>query len=171
VLLPAGAKIAFTGGLDFSDHPLIWDKLDQLRAKHPDAVLLHDGSPNGAERIAARWADHRKLPQIAFKPDWTKYAKAARNDLMLDVLPIGGPRFRRHRDSGEHGRHSAEARDSGLEIRQRRRVGATISPAGLQSSNRESGSIGRSTQSRFSDRFARNSDMGGAGVSTRCSVR
>ena len=55
-------------------------------------VLLHGGSPKGAERIAARWADHRKVPQVAFKPDWTKHAKAApfkRNDQMLDVLPIG----------------------------------------------------------------------------------
>ena len=55
----------------------------QVRAKHPDMVLLHGGSPKGAERIAARWADHRKVPQIAFKPDWTSHAKAApfkRND-------------------------------------------------------------------------------------------
>ena len=32
------------------------------------------------------------MPQIAFKPDWTKHAKAApfkRNDTMLAVLPIG----------------------------------------------------------------------------------
>jgi hypothetical protein len=92
VLLPAGPKIAFTGGLDCNDHRLIWDKLDQVHAKHPDMVLLHGGSPKGSERIAARWADHRKVPQIAFKPDWTKHAKAApfkRNDQMLDVLPIG----------------------------------------------------------------------------------
>ena len=92
VLLPAGPKIAFTGGLDFNDHRLIWDKLDKVHAKHPDMVLLHGGSPKGAERIAARWADNRKVPQIAFKPDWTKHAKAApfkRNDQMLDVLPIG----------------------------------------------------------------------------------
>jgi len=92
VLLPAGPKIAFTGGLDFNDVSLIWDKLDQVHAKHPEMVLLHGGSPKGAERIAARWADRRKVPQIAFKPDWTKHAKAApfkRNDQMLDVLPIG----------------------------------------------------------------------------------
>jgi len=92
VLLPAGPKIAFTGGLDFNDHRAIWDRLDKVHAKHPDMVLLHGGSPKGAERIAARWADHRKVPQIAFKPDWTKHAKAApfkRNDAMLDVLPIG----------------------------------------------------------------------------------
>jgi hypothetical protein len=92
VLLPAGPKVAFTGGLDFNDVSVIWDRLDKVHAKHPDMVLLHGGSPKGAERIAAKWADHRKVPQIAFKPDWTKHAKAApfkRNDQMLDVLPIG----------------------------------------------------------------------------------
>ena len=92
VLLPAGPKIAFTGGLDFNDVSLIWNRLDQVHARHPDMVLLHGGSPKGAERIAARWADHRKVPQIPFKPDWKKHAKAApfkRNDQMLDVLPIG----------------------------------------------------------------------------------
>jgi len=92
VLLPAGPKVAFTGGLNFNDHQLIWDRLDKVHAKHPDMVLLHGGSPKGAERIAARWADHRKVPQIAFKPDWTKHAKAApfkRNDQMLEILPVG----------------------------------------------------------------------------------
>ena len=91
VLLPAGPKIAFSGG-DTTDHRAIWDKLDQVHAKHPDMVLLHGGSPKGAERIAATWADNRKVPQVAFKPDWTKHAKAApfrRNDAMLNVLPIG----------------------------------------------------------------------------------
>jgi hypothetical protein len=92
LLLPVGPKIAVTGGLDFNDHRLIWDRLDKVHAKHPDMVLLHGGSPKGAELIAAKWASNRKVPQIAFKPDWTKHAKAApfnRNDAMLDVLPIG----------------------------------------------------------------------------------
>ena len=46
----------------------------------------------GAERIAACWANNRKVPQIAFKPDWARHAKAApfkRNDQMLEALPIG----------------------------------------------------------------------------------
>ncbi len=92
VLLPVGPKIAVTGGLDFNDHRLIWDRLDKAHAKHPDMVLLHGGSPKGAELIAAKWASNRRVPQIAFRPDWTKHAKAApfkRNDAMLDVLPIG----------------------------------------------------------------------------------
>lgn len=92
VLMPDGPKVALTGGLDFNDHRLIWDKLDQVHAKHPDMVLMHGKSPKGAEKIAARWADHRNVPQIGFAPDWTKHGRAApfkRNDQMLDVLPIG----------------------------------------------------------------------------------
>ena len=92
VLLPPGPKVAFTGGLDYNDHRLIWAKLDQVHAKHPDMVLLHGGSPKGAELIAAKWASNRKVTQVAFKPDWAKHAKAApfkRNDAMLDTMPIG----------------------------------------------------------------------------------
>jgi hypothetical protein len=92
LLVPAGPKIAFTGGADFNDHQLIWSTLDKVHAKHPDMVLLHGGSPTGAERIAARWADIRKVTHIPFKPDWTRHAKAApfkRNDQLLEVLPIG----------------------------------------------------------------------------------
>jgi hypothetical protein len=55
-------------------------------------VLLHGGSPKGAERIASQRADHRGITQIAFKPDWVRQSKAApfkRNDAMLEALPIG----------------------------------------------------------------------------------
>jgi hypothetical protein len=69
VLLPADPKCAFTGGLDFNDHHMIWDALDKVRGKHPDMVLLHGGSPKGAERIAASRANHRKVPLVAFRPD------------------------------------------------------------------------------------------------------
>jgi len=92
VMLPAGPKVAFTGGADCNDVQSIWAALDRVRVKHPDMVLLHGGSPKGAERIAACWADSRKVTQIAFRPDWARHAKAApfkRNDAMLEVLPIG----------------------------------------------------------------------------------
>lgn len=91
VLMPAGPKVAFTGGLDCNDHKAIWAALDRVHAKHANMVLLHGGSPKGAEKIAACWADNRKVPQIAFKPDWARHAKAApfkRNDQLLEVLPI-----------------------------------------------------------------------------------
>ncbi len=92
VLLPKGARIAFTGGPDFNDHRAIWDALDRVNAKHPDMVLVHGASPKGAELIAAKWADARSVTQIAFKPDWDRHKRAApfkRNDALLDTLPIG----------------------------------------------------------------------------------
>jgi len=92
VLVPTGTKIAFAGGMDFNEHDRIWDTLDKAHAKHPDMVLLHGGSPRGAERIAACWAESRKVTQIAFKPDWNRHAKAApfrRNDQLLSVMPAG----------------------------------------------------------------------------------
>ena len=92
VMVPKGPKVAFTGGMDFENYTLIWAKLDTVHAKHPDMVLMHGGSVKGAELIASKWASARHVPQIAFKPDWTRHAKAApfkRNDAMLDILPIG----------------------------------------------------------------------------------
>ena len=92
VMLPSGPRIAFTGGMDCDDYQSIWAALDRVRLKHPDMVLLHGGAPRGGEMIAARWADHRDVTQIVFKPDWTRHAKAApfkRNDALLDTLPIG----------------------------------------------------------------------------------
>ena len=92
VMMPAGERIAFTGGMDCNDHTRIWAALDRVHAKHPHMVLLHGGGPRGAELIASKWADHRKVAQIAFRPDWTRHAKAApfkRNDALLETLPIG----------------------------------------------------------------------------------
>jgi hypothetical protein len=92
VMLPEGTPIAVAGGTECNDHRLIWNVLDRARAKHPDMVLLHGGSPKGAERIAACWAENRKVPQVVFKPDWTRHAKAApfkRNDELLAAMPKG----------------------------------------------------------------------------------
>ncbi|MDQ2762323.1 MAG: DUF2493 domain-containing protein, partial [Pseudomonadota bacterium] len=92
VMVPAGPRIAFAGGVECNDHRRIWAALDRVHAKHPDMVLLHGGSPKGAERIAACWADARKISQVTFKPDWTRHRNAApfkRNDRMLEAMPIG----------------------------------------------------------------------------------
>jgi hypothetical protein len=118
-MVPPGPKIALTGGFDFNDHILIWDRLDKVYAKHPDMVLIHGGSPRGAELIASKWAITRKVPQIAFKPDWTKHANAApfkRNDAMLDVLPIGVMVFRCSGASGIQDNLADKARRLGIPV-------------------------------------------------------
>jgi len=92
VMLPKGTKIAFAGGQDSNDHEKIWQVLDKVHTKFPDMVLLHGGMQRGAERIAACWAQNRGVREFVFKPDFTRYAKAApfkRNDLMLEAMPQG----------------------------------------------------------------------------------
>lgn len=89
MLLPAG-KVAFGGCVDCNDVAGIWTALDKVHAKHPDKVLLHCGSPRGAERIATCWAKQRRVTDIPFKPDWIRERNAApfkRNDRVLEVLP------------------------------------------------------------------------------------
>jgi len=116
VMLPAGSKVAVTGGLDFNDHHLIWAKLDQVHAKHPEMVLLHGGSPKGAELIAAKWADNRKVLQVTFKPDWSKHGNAApfkRNDAMLETLPVGVLVFP---GSGIQEQFARKAREMGIPV-------------------------------------------------------
>lgn len=91
-LLPAGTRIALTGGNDFGDHRLVWETLDRALRRLPDMVLLHGAGATGAERAAACWAESRQVPQVAFRPDWAKHRKAApfkRNDQMLEALPVG----------------------------------------------------------------------------------
>ncbi|NCC22569.1 MAG: DUF2493 domain-containing protein [Alphaproteobacteria bacterium] len=115
-LLPAGPRIAFTGGMDCNDHTRIWDALDKAHARYADMVLIHGGSPKGAERIATCWADNRKVPQIVFKPDWTRHKNAApfkRNDAMLDAAPIGVIVFP---GSGISGNLADKARKAGIPV-------------------------------------------------------
>ena len=65
-----------------------WLGSDFVRGKHPDMVLLHGGSPTGAERIAARWADDRKVPHTELDSR-CQGRPFKRNDQMLEALPIG----------------------------------------------------------------------------------
>src|SRR5712664_3369953 len=70
------------------------DFIDAKRRAETEVML--PAGPKGAELIASKWAVNRKVPQIAFKPDWTKHAKAApfkRNDAMLEPMPIGVMHF------------------------------------------------------------------------------
>jgi hypothetical protein len=88
---PDGTRIAFTGG-DYQDYDAIWTVLDHTRAKYPDMILLHGGTPNGAEHIASLWAENRGVTQVVFRPDWKSHNKAApfkRNDQLLKAMPKG----------------------------------------------------------------------------------
>jgi len=89
--LPEGTLVAVTGGKDVSEPAAIFQRLDKVRAKYTDMVLVHGGGP-GVERIAASWAEQRGVHQVVCKPDWDRHGRAApfrRNDDLLNLLPKG----------------------------------------------------------------------------------
>jgi hypothetical protein len=92
ILIPAGTRIVFSGGLDFNDHGLIFAALDKVKAKYPDMVLLHTANRVGADRIAIGWAASRKVTAIGFGMDKNLHGNAApfkRNDRMVEEMPKG----------------------------------------------------------------------------------
>ena len=124
LLLPKGPKIVFSGGTECADHKRIWTVLDKVLAKHADMVLIHGGTPKGAEKAAACWADSRKVTQIAFKPDWKLDGKAApfkRNDRMLAIVPTGVVVFP---GSGITGNLVDKAKQLGIPVLDHREGGA-----------------------------------------------
>ena len=89
--LPQGTLVAIAGGKDIADPVAVIARLDQVRAKYDDLVLVHGGGP-GVERIAAQWAERNGVHQIVCKPDWQRHGRAApfrRNDDLLNLLPKG----------------------------------------------------------------------------------
>ena len=83
--------IAITGGKDVADAGAVIARLDKVRAKYDDMVLLHGGGP-GVEKVAAQWAERNAVHQVVCKPDWDRHGRAApfrRNDELLDLLPKG----------------------------------------------------------------------------------
>ena len=89
--LPQGTLVAIAGGRDVADPAAVIERLEMVRAKYEDMVLVHGGGP-GVERIAAQWADRNGVHQIVCKPDWDRHGRAApfrRNDELLNLLPKG----------------------------------------------------------------------------------
>lgn len=116
-LAPKGPIIAFASATDYNDTDKIWQVLDKAFAKHPDMVLAHTGEKTGGPKIASCWATSRKVPQIAFTPDFSRHQKAApfkRNDKILEAMPIGiiaGPG-----EGGVHQNLLDKARRQGVSI-------------------------------------------------------
>jgi YspA, cpYpsA-related SLOG family len=94
---PEGTMVVFSGGrLEFptmADAETfgnnLMNTLDLVRGKLPDMVLVHGGDTKGLDRLAARWAETHKVPQVTFQLDHRlgKRAGFARNKQLLSTKP------------------------------------------------------------------------------------
>ena len=95
--MPAGTPVVFAGGrLSFSTSEEaatfaanLWDTLDKVLEHVADLVLVHGGDSKGVDRLAAAWAERRKVSQVAFGLDKRLGARAGfkRNEQMLSLNP------------------------------------------------------------------------------------
>jgi hypothetical protein len=95
--LPEGTPVVFAGGrLSFpTDSEAkafannLWNTLDRVRENVADLVLIHGGDSKGVDRLAASWAEQRKVPQVAFALDRRLGQRAGfrRNEQMLSLNP------------------------------------------------------------------------------------
>ena len=89
--LPSGTLVAVTGGRHIADANAVFVRLDRVRAKYPDMVLVHGGGP-GVEQLAAQWAEQNGVHQVVCKPDWQRHGRGTpfrRNDELLGLMPKG----------------------------------------------------------------------------------
>lgn len=96
-VMPEGTPVVFAGGrLSFpTDEEAktfasnVWNTLDRVRENVADLVLVHGGDSKGVDRLAASWAEQRKVPQVAFSLDRRLGQRAGfkRNEQMLSLNP------------------------------------------------------------------------------------
>lgn len=96
-VMPEGTPVVFAGGrLSFATSEdaaafagNVWDTLDKVRERVADMVLVHGGDSKGADRLAASWAEQRKVAQVAFSLDRRLGSRAGfrRNEQMLSLSP------------------------------------------------------------------------------------
>ncbi len=95
--MPAGTPVLFAGGrLSFATDEdakalatNVWHTLDRVRDRVADMVLVHGGDSKGVDRLAASWAERRKVPQVALGLDNRLGQRAGfkRNEQMLSLNP------------------------------------------------------------------------------------
>jgi YspA, cpYpsA-related SLOG family len=89
-VLFAGGRLSFAGADDAKAvADSVWSTLDKVRERVADMVLVHGGDSKGLDRIAAAWAECRKVAQVAFGLERRLGARAGfrRNEQMLSLSP------------------------------------------------------------------------------------
>ena len=87
-----GYRVIVAGSRGFFDYELMCRELDKLfnesRMFAGREIKIISGMADGADSLAIRYADERKLTKILFPANWKKYSRVAgflRNEAMLSV--------------------------------------------------------------------------------------
>jgi hypothetical protein len=86
---PQGPVVVVSGPADWHDWRIVWNRLDQIRARIPNMVLVTTGQRAGVDAAAAAWAAQRGVVCIAFGLYGRGSGKAfKRNRDIADLAPV-----------------------------------------------------------------------------------
>ena len=86
---PQGPVVVVSGPSDWHDWRIIWGRLDQIRARIPNLVLVTTGQRLGVDAAAAGWAAQRGVVCIAFGLYGRGNGKAfRRNRNIAELMPV-----------------------------------------------------------------------------------
>ncbi|WP_206245693.1 DUF2493 domain-containing protein [Novosphingobium terrae] len=87
---PQGPIVVVSGGVQWLHHEPIWERLDLIKARIPNMVLVTTGQHRGADKIASAWADHRGVHTVMFRLSHRNQGKAGfdRNKSLINLQPV-----------------------------------------------------------------------------------
>lgn len=87
---PEGPVVAFSGGAEWHDHDMLWNRLDLIQKRIPEMVLVTTAQAKGCDAIAQAWAASRGVKVVQFKLDRSHGNRAAfvRNDRIVGLNPV-----------------------------------------------------------------------------------
>lgn len=80
-------RILVCGGRDYADQDTVFATLDHVITLFGEITGVIHGAAKGADSLAGQWANERKIAELKYPANWTKYGKRAgylRNQEMLD---------------------------------------------------------------------------------------
>lgn len=87
---PEGPVVAFSGGAEWHDDTLIWDRLDHIVKRIPNMILVTTARDKGCDATARAWAASRGIKVVEFKLETWKGKSAGfiRNDKVVALNPV-----------------------------------------------------------------------------------
>ncbi len=87
---PTGPIVIFSGGTAWSDHELLWETLDETKARIPNMILATTAQHKGCDQIAHAWAASRGIKTVRFTLNRAlgKRAGFLRNEQLMNLKPV-----------------------------------------------------------------------------------
>lgn len=83
-------RVLVCGGRDYDDGDRVDDVLTDIRIEFGPITMLIQGGADGADGLAAEWAERNGVPYLTVPANWKAHGNAAgpiRNAAMLTHLP------------------------------------------------------------------------------------